>query len=82
MSILCDVITEGTSLAGIGVTVGLLVLLPIRGLLSGLLYGVAPTDAATLLGVAAALLLAGLSASYLPARRASSVDPVEALRSE
>ena len=82
MSILGDVIKEGTSLVGIGVTVGLLALLPIRGLLSELLYGVAPMDPATLLGVAAALLLAGFSASYLPARRASSVDPIEALRSE
>ena len=82
ISILGAFVKEGTSLAGIGVAVGLLVLLPIRGLLSGLLYGVAPMDPATLLGVTAALLLAGFSASYVPARRASSVDPVEALRSE
>jgi ABC-type lipoprotein release transport system permease subunit len=47
-----------------------------------LLFGISPWDAATLATVAAALAVAALAASYLPARRAASVNPVEALRAE
>jgi hypothetical protein len=47
-----------------------------------LLYGITPTDTATYLGVFAPLALASLVACYLPARRASRIDPMQALRQE
>ncbi len=53
-----------------------------RALLRGLLFGVQSWDVPTLLGVAVLLAVCALAASYLPARRAASVDPVEALRAE
>ena len=51
-------------------------------LLSGILFGVHPRDPATLASVAALIFLVSLSACLLPARRAASVDPMEALRAE
>jgi putative ABC transport system permease protein len=51
-------------------------------LVAGFLYGVAPTDAATYTLAAALLVVTGLFATYLPARRAAAVDPMVALRQE
>jgi len=51
-------------------------------LLSGFLYGVSPTDPATFIWVVLVLLAVSLTACYLPARSASRVDPVRALRHE
>jgi putative ABC transport system permease protein len=51
-------------------------------LIAGFLYGVAPTDAVTVLGVVAALGSVALAANWIPARRASRLDPSEALRAE
>jgi ABC-type lipoprotein release transport system permease subunit len=50
--------------------------------LTALLYEVSPTDPPTLVAVAAALLGAAIAASWLPARRATAVNPAEALRGE
>jgi len=50
--------------------------------LTSLLYGVRPTDAATFIVVAGMLLAVTLLASYIPARRALRIDPLEALRTE
>ena len=68
-------------LAGTGVAVGAAVSLVGARLIRSLLYGVGSADVPTFLGTAAVLLLVSGLAGYLPARRASGTDPVEALRS-
>jgi ABC-type lipoprotein release transport system permease subunit len=50
--------------------------------MSSLLFGIAPLDPGTYAGVSLILIAAAAVASYVPARRASTVDPVEALRAE
>ena len=76
------IVGKGAALAGAGAAVGLLLAAAAAPLLRGVLYGVRPIDVGTY--VAAPLLLMGvaLAASYLPARRASQVDPLIALRDE
>jgi putative ABC transport system permease protein len=76
------VVGEGVLLATAGIAVGLAGALALTRLLANLLFGVTPTDPATL--AAAVLLLASIAAvaSYLPARRALRVDPAVALRAE
>ena len=76
------VMGQAARLTATGVILGLLVALGLARMLSGLLFGVAPSDPATLACVA--LLLAGIAllASYLPARRAMRIDPLTALREE
>jgi putative ABC transport system permease protein len=76
------VIAQGLRLAISGVLVGVLSSLALGRILSGFLYGVSPTDPVTILGVAALLIVVALLASYLPARRATRVDPMVALRYE
>jgi predicted permease len=65
-----------------GLAAGLLLAYATSRLLGTLLYGVRPHDPWTMAAVTLLLLASGLAASYLPARRAAGVDPVEALRSE
>jgi predicted permease len=65
-----------------GLTVGIGSALAATRSISGLLFGVAPADAATYTVVTAVLLASGLLACWLPARRASGIDPIEALRQE
>ncbi len=66
----------------LGVAVGLGVALGLTRVISSLLYGVAPNDLGTFVVVPILLGLAALAASYVPARRATQVDPMEALRYE
>ncbi len=69
-------------LSGIGAACGLTAALALTRLMKSLLYDVSPADPLTYTAVSAGLILAAILASYLPARRASRVDPVEALRAE
>src|SRR5260370_15662686 len=77
-----DVLGFGLRLAGIGLAVALAAALAGTRLLSSLLYGVRPTHAVTFAAVSFILLVVALIASYLPARRATPVDPFVALRYE
>ena len=76
------VVRQGLVLAAIGVGIGLLGALALAPTISGQLYGVTPTDPATLAGVPALLLVVALLACVIPARRAMRMDPVTALRYE
>jgi predicted permease len=81
-NILSLVVGRGMRLAGVGVAVGLVSAFGAVRVLSRLLFGVRPTDPATYGVVAAALAGIAFIACYLPARRATRVDPVVALRHE
>lgn len=76
------VVRQGATIAGIGLAVGLAGAFGLTRLMRGLLFGVSPMDPATLGLVLLALFGVALLASYLPARRAASVDPLVALHSE
>jgi predicted lysophospholipase L1 biosynthesis ABC-type transport system permease subunit len=78
--IVWDVLGFGLRLAAIGLGIGLAAAFATTRLLSSLLYGVRPTDAMTFAVVSLILLAVALIASYLPARRATRVDPIVALR--
>ena len=76
------VLGQGTRLALIGITIGVAVALATSHALATSLYGVRPTDPVTFGGVSLLLTGVALLASYLPARRASRVEPLVALRYE
>jgi len=74
------VLKEGMMLVGGGVAAGLIVAAVVTRLLASFLYGVSPLDATTFVAIPLVLALVALLANYLPARRATKVDPMEALR--
>jgi len=76
------IVGQGAWLAVLGVAIGITASSVITRLLSSLLFGVSATDPITFVGVAVLLSLVALLASYIPARRAAKVDPMEALRYE
>ena len=75
-------VRSGLVLAAIGVAIGLTAAAGLMQLMKSLLFGISPLDPLTYLLVPVVLIGAAVLASYLPARRASAVDPVEALRAE
>jgi ABC-type antimicrobial peptide transport system permease subunit len=80
--VLRNVLGYGLRLALVGSVVGVGIALALSGLLRRLLYGVSPTDSATILTVTTLLLGVTVLACYVPARRATRVDPLVALRYE
>jgi len=76
------VLRRAALVAGSGALVGLIVALATSRLLTGLLFDVSPTDPIALGAACLVLLAVAAAAAYLPARRATSIDPVQALRSD
>jgi len=77
-----SIVARGLTLTGTGLAIGIAIAWGATRAMKNLLYGVAATDPATYLAVAALLALVGLMACWIPARRASRVDPVIVLREE
>ncbi|HEX6694150.1 MAG TPA: ABC transporter permease [Longimicrobiales bacterium] len=76
------IIRHGAVLAGTGVLAGIIIALGVSRFLAAFLNGVSPFDIVTFAGFSAVLFAVGLIASYVPALRASRIDPLEALRTE
>ncbi len=76
------VVGQGIKLALVGEVIGLIVAFAITRLLAGLLFGVGSADPITFAGVLLLLLAVAFAACYFPARRATRVDPLDALRYE
>ncbi len=77
-----DALADGIRPVIVGILVGGLAAFATSRLLLSLFYGVAPSDPTVYVGVASLILVAGAAATYVPARRAGRVDPVEVMRSE
>jgi ABC-type antimicrobial peptide transport system permease subunit len=75
------IVTKGLILAGLGIGAGVLVAAGASSIMSTVLYGVRPHDPGVFLSVSVLLFIVAILASYLPARRATQVDPNVALRS-
>jgi putative ABC transport system permease protein len=80
--VLWGVLRDAVWMLAIGMALGLPMAWIMSRLTASLLFGLSPNDPATVAGAAAVLLIVGLAASLFPARRASQVDPVTALRRE
>ena len=76
------VLGESLLIAGTGALVGLAAAIATSRVIANLLFEVSPTDPASLLGVSGLVLLIALLAAYLPARRATRIDPSQVLRAE
>ncbi|HSF16006.1 MAG TPA: ABC transporter permease [Vicinamibacteria bacterium] len=81
-TVLRMVLKQAALLALAGMALGVTLALGLTRLMTGLLYGVRPTDPLTFLGIVVVLVTVALVASYAPARRAARVDPMRALRME
>lgn len=76
------IVKQGMGLTIIGAVIGLMLAVAVTRLLTSLLYGVTATDPATFVGVVLFVIVVAVIACYLPARRATKVDPMRALRCE
>jgi putative ABC transport system permease protein len=78
--VLGDVLGRGIRLSALGLVVGLVSAFALRRVLANLVFGISPSDPLVYAGVSALMFTVALAACYLPARRASRVDPLIALR--
>jgi hypothetical protein len=76
------VVSQGTRVVIVGVVIGVAVALAATRLLGSLLFGVKPVDPIVFAAMSVMMIAIGVLASYMPARRASSVNPIESLRSD
>jgi ABC-type antimicrobial peptide transport system permease subunit len=76
------IVREAALMAAAGIAAGMAVAVAVATMMRAMLFNTAPWDGPTLAAAAAILAVSTLAASYLPARRAASVDPIEALRAE
>jgi predicted permease len=82
LDIVTLILKQAFGMIGAGIAIGLVIAMGVTRLFKGLLVGVSATDAVSYAATTALLLLVGLAATYLPARRAASIDPLVALRNE
>jgi ABC-type antimicrobial peptide transport system permease subunit len=80
--VLLLVMKEGGKFCGAGITLGLLGAFVVTRLLASQLYGIGPMDPVTFTGVAIVMAVVTMAACYIPALRATKVDPLVALRYE
>ena len=80
--VLGRVVRQGAGLAAVGLAIGAAGSLVVTRLLGSMLFEVKPGDPVTLIGVSLLLMLVAMAACYIPARKASCVDPLVALRHE
>jgi len=76
------VVMQAARVLAVGVLIGIAAALVSTRALASLLFGVAPLDPLTFVGMSGWMIAIGLLASYMPARRASNVNPVESLRAD
>jgi len=76
------VVARSMTIVGVGALAGLAAAVALTRVMSSLLFGVSTTDPTTFVAVTGVLVLVALAASYLPARRAASLDPMQLLREE
>jgi putative ABC transport system permease protein len=81
-TILRMILGEGAAMALIGLAIGGAAAVPLSSFLNGLLFGVEPADPPTIAMAAALLLIVAIAGAWIPARRATAVDPMTALRGE
>jgi predicted permease len=81
-AILRMILAEGAAMAVVGLAIGGIAAIPLSNLMNGLLFGIEPADPPTIAMAAVLLLVVAVGAALLPARRATAVDPMTALRGE
>jgi putative ABC transport system permease protein len=75
-------VKQGLKLVGLGMLVGVVAAFILTRVMASLLFGISATDPLTFIGIALVLLTVAILASYIPALRATRVDPIVALRTE